>query len=125
MLQLKNANFLRCVDFVNSFVEDRLATLRNVIKDPALDQWNLYLGTPSAHLSYLSQYFKLDCGSICLSIYPYFKGTFCWSWLFHIQHLPFSVKKNCVCLVAVGRFEVQTLHIGSLRSNSLWHATRC
>lgn len=26
------------------FVEDRLATLRNVIKTPALDQWNLYLG---------------------------------------------------------------------------------
>ena len=46
MLQIENVNFLRCVDFVNSFVEDRLATLRNVIKDPALDQWNLYLGTP-------------------------------------------------------------------------------
>lgn len=28
----------------NSFVEDRLATLRNVIKTPALDKWNLYLG---------------------------------------------------------------------------------
>lgn len=27
------------------FVEDRLATLRNVIKLPALDSWNLYLGT--------------------------------------------------------------------------------
>ncbi|KAG0598847.1 hypothetical protein M758_12G105400 [Ceratodon purpureus] len=27
------------------FVEDRLATLRNVIKTPALDKWNLYLGT--------------------------------------------------------------------------------
>ncbi|XP_024529833.1 uncharacterized protein LOC9651482 isoform X2 [Selaginella moellendorffii] len=26
------------------FVEDRLATLHNVIKDPALDRWNLYLG---------------------------------------------------------------------------------
>ncbi|KAG2404305.1 uncharacterized protein HKW66_Vig0112270 [Vigna angularis] len=26
------------------FVEDRLATLKNVIKDPELDQWNLYLG---------------------------------------------------------------------------------
>lgn len=25
------------------FVEDRLATLENVIKEPALDQWNLYL----------------------------------------------------------------------------------
>ncbi|KAG8080786.1 hypothetical protein GUJ93_ZPchr0007g6132 [Zizania palustris] len=25
------------------FVEDRLATLQNVIKEPALDQWNLYL----------------------------------------------------------------------------------
>uniref|UniRef100_A0A0E0Q778 Uncharacterized protein n=1 Tax=Oryza rufipogon TaxID=4529 RepID=A0A0E0Q778_ORYRU len=25
------------------FVEDRLATLKNVIKEPALDQWNLYL----------------------------------------------------------------------------------
>ncbi|GLJ42122.1 hypothetical protein SUGI_0872230 [Cryptomeria japonica] len=27
------------------FVEDRLATLRNVIKEPELDKWNLYLGT--------------------------------------------------------------------------------
>ncbi|KAJ3678567.1 hypothetical protein LUZ60_002370 [Juncus effusus] len=27
------------------FVEDRLATLKNVIKEPALDKWNLYLGT--------------------------------------------------------------------------------
>ncbi|KAL2649328.1 hypothetical protein R1flu_017456 [Riccia fluitans] len=27
------------------FVEDRLATLRNVIKDPELDKWNLYLAT--------------------------------------------------------------------------------
>ncbi|KAH9550256.1 hypothetical protein CY35_10G062800 [Sphagnum magellanicum] len=27
------------------FVEDRLATLQNVVKDPELDQWNLYLAT--------------------------------------------------------------------------------
>ncbi|WRX09737.1 hypothetical protein QQP08_002224 [Theobroma cacao] len=27
-----------------SFVEDRLATLKNVIKEPELDGWNLYLG---------------------------------------------------------------------------------
>lgn len=27
------------------FVEDRLATLKNVIKEPQLDKWNLYLGT--------------------------------------------------------------------------------
>ncbi|RWW52876.1 hypothetical protein BHE74_00040673, partial [Ensete ventricosum] len=27
-----------------SFVEDRLATLKNVIKEPALAGWNLYLG---------------------------------------------------------------------------------
>ncbi|KAG6515657.1 hypothetical protein ZIOFF_026086 [Zingiber officinale] len=26
------------------FVEDRVATLKNVIKEPALDGWNLYLG---------------------------------------------------------------------------------
>ncbi|CAA2988557.1 uncharacterized protein LOC111385513 [Olea europaea subsp. europaea] len=26
------------------FVEDRLATLKNVIKEPELDKWNLYLG---------------------------------------------------------------------------------
>ncbi|KAL3000869.1 hypothetical protein AAZX31_09G237000 [Glycine max] len=26
------------------FVEDRLATLKNVIQEPELDQWNLYLG---------------------------------------------------------------------------------
>lgn len=29
---------------LNSFVEDRLATLKNVIKEPELDAWNLYLG---------------------------------------------------------------------------------
>lgn len=29
---------------VTSFVEDRLATLKNVIKEPELDGWNLYLG---------------------------------------------------------------------------------
>ncbi|KVH89057.1 hypothetical protein Ccrd_008930 [Cynara cardunculus var. scolymus] len=28
----------------NSFVEDRLATLKNVIKEPELNGWNLYLG---------------------------------------------------------------------------------
>jgi len=27
------------------FIEDRLATLKNVIKEPALDKWNLYLVT--------------------------------------------------------------------------------
>ncbi|KAL2478748.1 hypothetical protein Fot_47762 [Forsythia ovata] len=27
-----------------NFVEDRLATLKNVIKEPELDKWNLYLG---------------------------------------------------------------------------------
>lgn len=30
-----------------SFVEDRLATLKNVIKEPGLDGWNLYLGIPA------------------------------------------------------------------------------
>lgn len=29
---------------LTSFVEDRLATLKNVIKEPELDDWNLYLG---------------------------------------------------------------------------------
>lgn len=29
---------------LNSFVEDRFATLKNVIKEPELDDWNLYLG---------------------------------------------------------------------------------
>nr|CAN70694.1 hypothetical protein VITISV_002394 [Vitis vinifera] len=29
---------------LSSFVEDRLATLKNVIKEPELDGWNLYLG---------------------------------------------------------------------------------
>lgn len=29
---------------LTSFVEDRLATLKNVIKEPELDGWNLYLG---------------------------------------------------------------------------------
>ncbi|XP_072957021.1 uncharacterized protein [Typha angustifolia] len=31
-------------DLTLHFVEDRLATLKNVIKEPALDNWNLYLG---------------------------------------------------------------------------------
>jgi hypothetical protein len=26
------------------FVEDKLSTLQKVIKEPALDDWNLYLG---------------------------------------------------------------------------------
>lgn len=30
---------------LTSFVEDRLATLKNVIKEPELDNWNLYLGS--------------------------------------------------------------------------------
>lgn len=30
--------------FFCSFVEDRLATLKNVIKTPELDKWNIYLG---------------------------------------------------------------------------------
>lgn len=32
-------------DLTLHFVEDRLATLHNVIKEPLLDNWNLYLGT--------------------------------------------------------------------------------
>ncbi|MCO5554093.1 hypothetical protein L7F22_007619 [Adiantum nelumboides] len=32
-------------DLVLHFVEDRLATLHNVIKEPLLDDWKLYLGT--------------------------------------------------------------------------------
>lgn len=36
---------------LTSFVEDRLATLKNVIKEPELDGWNLYLGTLSLSLS--------------------------------------------------------------------------
>lgn len=32
-------------------MEDRLATLKNVIKEPELDGWNLYLGTLSLSLS--------------------------------------------------------------------------
>eukprot|EP00250_Pteridium_aquilinum_P012109 c20517_g1_i1 orf=321-1136(-) len=32
-------------DLILHFVEDRLATLHNVIKEPLLDKWNLYLGT--------------------------------------------------------------------------------
>lgn len=32
-------------DLALHFVEDRLATLHNVIKEPLLDKWNLYLGT--------------------------------------------------------------------------------
>ena len=27
-----------------SFVEDRLGTLKNVMKTPELDKWNIYLG---------------------------------------------------------------------------------
>ncbi|PKI56596.1 hypothetical protein CRG98_022979 [Punica granatum] len=37
------------------FVEDRLATLKNVIKDPELDGWNLYLGNLLlSHIPYLT-----------------------------------------------------------------------
>lgn len=36
---------LLTLDSVSSFVEDRLATLKNVIKEPELDGWSLYLGT--------------------------------------------------------------------------------
>jgi len=32
------------IDLVLGFVEDRLATLEDVINEPELDQWNLYLG---------------------------------------------------------------------------------
>lgn len=32
------------ITVLRSFVEDRLATLKNVIKEPELDGWNLYLG---------------------------------------------------------------------------------
>jgi hypothetical protein len=28
----------------DSFVEDRLATLKDVMNEPALDKWSLYLG---------------------------------------------------------------------------------
>ncbi|XP_059457842.1 uncharacterized protein LOC132187520 isoform X1 [Corylus avellana] len=60
------------------FVEDRLATLKNVIKEPELDGWNLYLGDwgyntrkereeaatiPRIHLLELSD-FKLSTGAI-------------------------------------------------------------
>jgi hypothetical protein len=41
----KTVNSARNVLCGGSFVEDRLATLQNVVKDPELDQWNLYLGT--------------------------------------------------------------------------------
>lgn len=34
-----------CIFNLASFVEDRLATLKNVIKEPELDKWSLYLGT--------------------------------------------------------------------------------
>ncbi|KAK4258523.1 hypothetical protein QN277_004965 [Acacia crassicarpa] len=33
------------------FVEDRLATLKNVIKEPELDGWNLYLGPKGSNFS--------------------------------------------------------------------------
>lgn len=42
-----------------SFVEDRLATLKNVIKEPELDGWNLYLGNryyPASHC-YIPSFF--------------------------------------------------------------------
>ena len=39
-----------CALNVASFVEDRLATLKNVIKEPELDAWNIYLGTPPLSL---------------------------------------------------------------------------
>jgi hypothetical protein len=42
---------------MDSFVEDRLATLKNVIKDPELDGWNLYLGN---HLPQLFLFFTVS-----------------------------------------------------------------
>nr|CAD1836015.1 unnamed protein product [Ananas comosus var. bracteatus] len=49
------------------FVEDRLATLKNVIKDPALDQWNLYLG----RWGYNTEKEREEAGSI--------QGFACWT----------------------------------------------
>ena len=40
-----------CALNVASFVEDRLATLKNVIKESELDGWNIYLGTPPPSFS--------------------------------------------------------------------------
>lgn len=42
---------------MHSFVEDRLATLKNVIKEPELDGWNLYLG----NFSLTSYFLKITC----------------------------------------------------------------
>ena len=45
-----------------SFVEDRLATLKNVIKEPELDGWNLYLG----------KFFVSSFSSLSIVIYFFF-----------------------------------------------------
>ncbi|KAG5565827.1 hypothetical protein RHGRI_001668 [Rhododendron griersonianum] len=52
MILFHGLNWTRWEQIVNntplprltSFVEDRLATLKNVIKEPELDGWSLYLG---------------------------------------------------------------------------------
>ena len=41
-------------------MEDRLATLKNVIKEPELDGWNLYLGTLSLSLSLSCDQYPMD-----------------------------------------------------------------
>ena len=45
-----------------SFVEDRLATLKNVIKEPELDGWNLYLG----------KFFASSFSSLSIMMYFFF-----------------------------------------------------
>lgn len=60
---------------LTSFVEDRLATLKNVIKEPELDGWNLYLGkilplplsNTLFNLSIISLY-GLHCGTHSLRL---------------------------------------------------------
>lgn len=51
---------------LTSFVEDRLATLKNVIKEPELDGWNLYLGNVSSlsdqHPAWSSYFFLVAFG---------------------------------------------------------------
>lgn len=50
-------------------MEDRLATLKNVIREPELDGWNLYLGTPFSFPSIRRQFACSLSNSLSTSVF--------------------------------------------------------
>ena len=63
-----------------SFVEDRLATLQNVIKEPELDGWNLYLG----------KFFVSSFSSLSIVMYFFLKPWLLWLFYFIVSLLMLS-----------------------------------